>query len=117
MATRSLVKGVPSVFIKGKWVPIIDRYRRKINQAIYLADCDGCCTVIDKILIAPAHLAAASIKAESSQTSNNSASKKFPRLSECETVIRHSFSDKRLTERDEHVIGTLWAWMERKLLA
>jgi hypothetical protein len=54
MAARSMINGVPSLFIKKKWVPIIDYFRDQINRAIFLADCDGHCTVVDKIKILPA---------------------------------------------------------------
>ena len=39
--------------------------------------------------------------------------KKFPSLSRCEKVIRKSIADHRLTSQDKHVIGTLWAYLER----
>jgi hypothetical protein len=121
MATRSMVNGIPSIFVDGKWVAIIDHFRDKINRAIFLADCDGHCTVVDKIKILPADRvtedAPGGTRGATSKRAANSASKKFPRLSECEAVVRRSIKGQRLTENDRHIIGTLWAWLERKLLA
>ncbi len=39
----------------------------------------------------------------------------FPSLSKCEAVVRKSLSDHKLTDNDRHIIGTLWAYMEREL--
>lgn len=41
--------------------------------------------------------------------------KDFPTLDECRKRIKNSFTDKKLTDDDEHIIGTLWAFIEGKL--
>ena len=121
MAARSMIDGVPSLFVNGKWVPIIDHFRDQINRAIFLADCDGHCTKVDKIHILPADRVVEDAPSKSKGTpgkrATNSASKKFPGLLECEAVVRRSIEGHRLTQNDKHVIGTLWAYLERKLLA
>jgi hypothetical protein len=47
-------------------------------------------------------------------TTKKQNTKKFPSLYMCERVVRKSFSNKKLTESERHVIGTLWAWLESK---
>ena len=42
--------------------------------------------------------------------------RKFPSLRECEAVVRRSVEGHRLTEWDRHIIGTLWAYLERVVL-
>lgn len=40
---------------------------------------------------------------------------RFPTLDECEEICRRSLSDNKLDDKDEHIIGTLWAFIEGRL--
>lgn len=40
----------------------------------------------------------------------------YPSIEECEEYVRTGFSDKKLTECDKHVIGSVWAYIEGKLV-
>ena len=53
---------------------------------------------------------------ESEQDSTKDTSNEFPRLSECEAYIRRTLANRKLSERDQHIIGTLWAYIEQKII-
>lgn len=40
----------------------------------------------------------------------------YPSIEECEEYVRTGFSDKKLTDCDKHVIGSVWAYIEGKLV-
>jgi len=39
----------------------------------------------------------------------------FPSLEECEKYVRDGLSDKTLTDQDEHVIGSVWAFVKGRM--